>query len=99
MFSVDSEQGKVAHVNYVADAAKSKGLDGRTWAGAVSELLGGKVSLQDSLIHSYLQKNAGRLAVRKMALKGLAYISKKSKKHLNLHRRCTTRRQGNRSNT
>lgn len=42
VFSVDHEQGKVAHVNFVADDAKAKGLDGRTWANAVSEILGGK---------------------------------------------------------
>jgi alanyl-tRNA synthetase len=44
VFSIDSEQGKVAHVNSVADDAKSRGLDGRTWANAVVEVLGGKVS-------------------------------------------------------
>ncbi|KAI0758318.1 tRNA synthetases class II (A)-domain-containing protein [Irpex lacteus] len=42
VFSVDSEQGKVAHVNFVANDAKAKGLDGREWANAVSAILGGK---------------------------------------------------------
>ena len=45
MFSVDQEQGKVAHVNFVADDAKAKGLDGREWANAISDILGGKVGI------------------------------------------------------
>lgn len=44
VFSVDPEQGKVAHVNFVADDAKSRGVDGRLWANAVVEVVGGKVS-------------------------------------------------------
>ena len=44
VFSVDPEQGKVAHVNAVSEAAKAKGLDAREWAAAVAEILGGKVS-------------------------------------------------------
>ena len=43
VFSVDSEQGKVAHVNYVADDAKARGVDGREWANTVVAVLGGKV--------------------------------------------------------
>ncbi|EMD37438.1 hypothetical protein CERSUDRAFT_83193 [Gelatoporia subvermispora B] len=42
VFSADAEGGKVAHINYVSEAAKSNGLDGRTWAGVVAEILGGK---------------------------------------------------------
>ncbi|GJE94884.1 alanine--tRNA ligase [Phanerochaete sordida] len=42
VFSVDYEQGKVAHVNFVAEDAKSRGVDGREWATAVVEILGGK---------------------------------------------------------
>lgn len=45
LFSVDTEQGKVAHVNFVADDAKARGLDARTWANPVVEILGGKVGL------------------------------------------------------
>ena len=44
IFSADAANGKVAHVNAVSDAAKAKGLDGREWAAAVVEILGGKVS-------------------------------------------------------
>lgn len=51
VFSVDHEQGKVAHVNYVADDAKARGLDGRTWANAVSDVLGGKVRFYCNRIH------------------------------------------------
>lgn len=43
VFTIDQEQKKVAHANYVADDAKAKGLDGRTWANAVSDVIGGKV--------------------------------------------------------
>jgi len=42
VFSVDSEGGKVIHVNHVPEALKSKGLDARTWAARVTEVLGGK---------------------------------------------------------
>lgn len=42
VFSVDSEQGKVAHANFVAEDAKSRGVDGREWANAVVAVLGGK---------------------------------------------------------
>ena len=45
VFSVDSEQGKVAHVNHVADDAKARGLDAREWANGVVAVLGGKVRL------------------------------------------------------
>ena len=44
VFSADAANGKVAHVNAVSEAAKAKGLDGREWANAVVEILGGKVS-------------------------------------------------------
>ena len=44
IFSADSAAGKVAHVNAVSEEAKSKGLDGREWASAVTAILGGKVS-------------------------------------------------------
>ncbi|KAG2122086.1 tRNA synthetases class II (A)-domain-containing protein [Suillus cothurnatus] len=42
VFSVDAEGGKVAHANYVSESARSRGLDARTWASKVSEILGGK---------------------------------------------------------
>ena len=34
---------KVAHVNFVAEDAKAKGVDGRLWANVVTDILGGKV--------------------------------------------------------
>ena len=43
VFSVDSEGGKVIHVNHVPESLKSRGLDARTWAARVTEVLGGKV--------------------------------------------------------
>jgi alanyl-tRNA synthetase len=43
VFSVDHEGGKVAHCNYVPEQARAKGLDGRTWASKVTDILGGKV--------------------------------------------------------
>lgn len=43
LFSVDKEGGKVVHYNHVPEAFRAKGLDGRTWAGKVADVLGGKV--------------------------------------------------------
>ncbi|PFH46034.1 hypothetical protein AMATHDRAFT_156759 [Amanita thiersii Skay4041] len=42
LFSIDKELGRVAHSNYVSPSFKSKGLDARTWATKVTEILGGK---------------------------------------------------------
>ncbi|KAI8980149.1 tRNA synthetases class II (A)-domain-containing protein [Trametes punicea] len=42
IFSADQAAGKVAHVNAVSEDVKAKGLDGREWASAVVEILGGK---------------------------------------------------------
>jgi alanyl-tRNA synthetase len=44
VLSVDSETSKVAHANYVPDGMRKKGLDARTWAAKVAEVIGGKVS-------------------------------------------------------
>ncbi|KAG5349893.1 hypothetical protein C0989_001379 [Termitomyces sp. Mn162] len=44
VLSVDAEGGRIAHVNYVPPALKEKGLDARTWANRVTEIIGGKVS-------------------------------------------------------
>jgi alanyl-tRNA synthetase len=49
LFSVDSEGGKVAHVNFVAPSLKQKGADARVWATNVSDILGGKVRVLRSL--------------------------------------------------
>jgi hypothetical protein len=43
VFSVDSEGGKVIHVNHLPESLRSKGFDARTWAARVAEILGGKV--------------------------------------------------------
>ncbi|KAI0267165.1 tRNA synthetases class II (A)-domain-containing protein [Gloeopeniophorella convolvens] len=42
VFSADIEGGKVAHVNHVPEALRSKGFDARKWASQVTEVLGGK---------------------------------------------------------
>ncbi|KAH7923917.1 hypothetical protein BV22DRAFT_1035825 [Leucogyrophana mollusca] len=42
VFSVDTEGGKVAHANYIPEAARKRGIDARTWASKVSEVVGGK---------------------------------------------------------
>ncbi|KAG6905576.1 hypothetical protein DXG01_001872 [Tephrocybe rancida] len=42
VLSVDAEAGKVAHVNYVPPRMKEKGLDARTWASRVTDIIGGK---------------------------------------------------------
>ena len=43
VFALASE--KVSHANFVSPEGKSKGLDARTWAAKVSDVLGGKASL------------------------------------------------------
>ncbi len=45
VFSVDSEGGKVMHVNHVPESLRSKGFDARTWATRVTEILGGRVRI------------------------------------------------------
>jgi alanyl-tRNA synthetase len=47
VFSTDHEGDKVAHGNHVPQASKAKGLDARTWALKVSEVLGGKAGGKD----------------------------------------------------
>jgi alanyl-tRNA synthetase len=42
IFSVDTEEGKVVHVNYVPKGMVSKEFDARIWASKVAEVLGGK---------------------------------------------------------
>lgn len=49
LFSVDAEDGKVAHVNYIPLQFKSKGGDARAWAAKVTEVLGGKVCNEISI--------------------------------------------------
>lgn len=56
VFSVDQEANKVAHGNYVPPEVKSKGLDARTWASKISEVLGGKVGIE-------INHDASRLTV------------------------------------
>lgn len=47
MFSVDLEGNKVAHANHVPVVSRAKGLDARTWASKVSDVLGGKAGGKD----------------------------------------------------
>ena len=47
VFSVDAENGKVVHVNFVPPSLKSKGLDARQWATKISETVGGKAGGKD----------------------------------------------------
>ncbi|KAL1751671.1 tRNA synthetases class II (A)-domain-containing protein [Schizophyllum commune] len=42
LFSPDPEGTKVAHVNFVPPALREKGLDAKTWAAKVTDILGGK---------------------------------------------------------
>ncbi|PPQ74039.1 hypothetical protein CVT26_006942 [Gymnopilus dilepis] len=42
VFTVDVVNQKVAHANYVSPPLKSQGVDARTWASKVTEILGGK---------------------------------------------------------
>ena len=47
VLSIDEESGKVAHVNFVSESSRKNGLDARTWAGSVADVLGGKVGERD----------------------------------------------------
>ncbi|KAH9831216.1 tRNA synthetases class II (A)-domain-containing protein [Rhodofomes roseus] len=42
VLSPDASSGKVAHFNFVSEAAKAKGLDAHQWAVTVTDLIGGK---------------------------------------------------------
>lgn len=42
VFSIDADGGKVAHANYVSESVRSSGLDARTWASRINDILGGK---------------------------------------------------------
>lgn len=43
VFSIDPETGKIAHANFVAPSLKAQGVDARTWAAKVTDVVGGKV--------------------------------------------------------
>lgn len=43
VFSVDTNAGKVVHANHVPEMYRNQGLDARTWAARVTDVLGGKV--------------------------------------------------------
>jgi hypothetical protein len=62
VFSVDQEGNRVVHGNYVPETVKAKGLDARTWASKVVEILGGKVGLclELSINRSQLTNILGR---------------------------------------
>lgn len=45
VFSIDTEENKVVHVNYLPQSMVSKAFDARVWANKVSAVLGGKVRL------------------------------------------------------
>ncbi len=69
VFSVDSDEGKVAHVNYVAEDARLRGLDARTWANAVVEVVGGKVRILIMLTSATIFIDHDRLVERRTALR------------------------------
>lgn len=51
VFSPDTENGKVAHVNYLPKAIlERKVLDAKVWLGEVSKIVGGKVSRRSGLM-------------------------------------------------
>jgi alanyl-tRNA synthetase len=54
LFSIDAEEGKVAHANYIPPQLKSKGANARTWAAKVTEVLGGKVCGTGKLVNAIL---------------------------------------------
>jgi alanyl-tRNA synthetase len=54
LFSVDSDGGKVMHVNYVSEPLRKRGLDARQWATKVAEVIGGKVGYVRTLYENPL---------------------------------------------
>ncbi|GLB37216.1 putative catalyzes the attachment of alanine to tRNA(Ala) in a two-step reaction alanine is first activated by ATP to form Ala- AMP and then transferred to the acceptor end of tRNA(Ala) [Lyophyllum shimeji] len=57
VLSVDAEGGKVAHVNYVPPSLKERGLDARTWASRVTEVLGGKAGGKEDIYRGVRKAN------------------------------------------
>ena len=67
VFSEDKAEGKIAHVNHVPDSMKVQGLDGRKWAGVVTNIVGGKVKLSTKDSSSMnLMKYLHRRVAKKM---------------------------------
>ena len=67
VLSIDKEGGKVAHVNYLPASMQVKGLDARTWASKVADVLGGKVNfwvigvpVDLNCVFFFLLKQSGR---------------------------------------
>ena len=44
LFSIDSNNGQINHINVVSEQLRRGGLDAQSWAANVSQILGGKVS-------------------------------------------------------
>jgi hypothetical protein len=80
VISADEESGKVVHVNFVSDELKSRGLDARTWAAKVSEILGGKVSLTTVKFPPLLKTLYFRLVAKTTVLKVRALMWTRFKK-------------------
>lgn len=53
IFSVDKEGGKVVHANFVPEAYRKPEFNAKTWAAAVSDIIGGKVC-SSHLFNSFL---------------------------------------------
>ena len=49
VFSIDHENQKVMHANYVSPSLKARGADARTWASKITDIVGGKVHFYVSL--------------------------------------------------
>jgi len=49
LFSIDGPAGKVAHVNFVPKRNITKSFSAKTWANAVSGILGGKTGGKDDI--------------------------------------------------
>lgn len=45
LFSTDPDGSKVAHVNYLPEQDVKDGFDAKVWAYAVTEVIGGRVSI------------------------------------------------------
>lgn len=79
VFSVDPEKGQVAHANFVSEGARSKGIDARTWAAVVTEVVGGKVRPGERVECTVsLTRTHGRPEESRRVLKGLARMARRS---------------------
>lgn len=92
-FSLDSDAGKVIHVNFVPKQYISKAFDARIWAATVSAILGGKVGSaasdnQKILIICMYRRRVGKKTRRKVLVSTLTRLMRHCERqnHLSCNR-------------